>query len=108
VILFTHIFAFIAAGHHLVARFTSVVVFDIDNVWALAVRPSVLNLFPWSSAFPTAAGGIKSGNIFLTLNTFTVAALVAEFEGAGAFGTCLVVFNRLEVVFSKASCALST
>jgi hypothetical protein len=77
-------------------------------VWAQAVWPSVLNLFPWSSAFPTAAGGIKSGNIFLTLNTFTIAALVAEFEGAGAFGTCLVVFNRLEVVFSKASCALST
>ena len=65
--------------------------------------PSIFHLLPWGSALPTAATGVKFGNILLTFSTFTITAMVAEFEGTGAFGACLVDLYCLEEIFWSAS-----
>lgn len=99
VTFFFCILAFFATRDNLIARFASIVVIDVDYVWALAMWPSIFHLLPWGSALPTAATGVKCGYILLAFSAFTITAKVAEFEGTRAFDACLIDLYSLEEIF---------
>lgn len=82
VILLRRVLAFAAPRDDFVAGFASVVVLNIDDVWTLAVWPSIFHLLPWCRALSALSFRIKRCNILLTFGAFALATLGAEFKSS--------------------------